>query len=353
MKLLNLGAFCAAVLSLAASAHCHAPEPDIVPHSERTSITLEVGEGKRFATIDAALEAATDPRVDKFIVLGPETYKYALDRDTRLQLTTPRTHLVGAGPDKTHIIASSGKGANSWGVVEIRASDCSVDGIWVENLWKQGDPPNKQSALTVGSGEDPSIEADAATTVTGIRVINCRLTATTGDVQSKNLAWDVVTVGTNVTSCTFERCEMRGFADVFSSWAQRVDVNDCVIDAIGWNAIWVGGGKEAFGFQQENIAIFRNCRLGSSHYYIAGGAGPHSPAVPVVYLQNCKPYPEDAPLAEVARMQDHSYALSVIVRNTPFLPYLAIPSGPAGNPPTSVLPDFIFRPDIISTFREP
>lgn len=317
-----------------------------------TSVTYEVGPGKPYETIEAALDAATDPAVDKFIILEAREYKYPLDRHTRLRLTVPRTHLRGAGPDKTRIIASSGKGLNSWGVVEVRASHCSVEGIWIENRWKKGDPPNKQSALTVGSGEDPKVEPDSLTTVTGVRITNCKMTGTTRDRHSDNMAWDVVTVGANVASCTFERCEMRGFADVFSSWAQRVDVNDCIIDAKGWNAIWVAGGNPKHGFAQESVAIFRNCRLGSSHYYIAGGMNPGSTVIPVVYLKNCRPYPENADEVEIARMQLLSNALAIVVGNTPFLPYLAVRGGPKGNPPTMVLPDYLMRQDMLKLFRE-
>jgi hypothetical protein len=326
-----------------------------VPEGEvtaRTAVTYKVGAGGDFLTIEAALAAATDPAVDKYIVLEPHTYSYPLDRHTRLQLKVPRTHLRGAGPDKTRIIASSGKGLNSWGVVEVRASDCSVEGIWVENRWKKGDPPNKQSALTVGSAEDPKVEPDSMTTVSGVRITNCKMTGTTKDRHSDHLAWDVVTVGANVTSCTFERCEMRGFADVFSSWAQRVDVNDCIIDAKGWNAIWVAGGSADLGFNQESVAVFRNCRLGSSHYYVAGGAGPKNFAMPVVYLRDCRPYPEGAEPVEAARMQLLSHAIAIVVRNTPFLPYLAVKGGPKGNPPSVVLPDVVFKENMLNLFRE-
>lgn len=317
-----------------------------------TSVTYEVGEGKQFPTIQSALTAATDPLVDKYIVLEPKTYQFPLDTNTRLQMRVPRTHLVGVGMDKTRIIASSGKGLNSWGVIEVRASDCSVKGISIENRWKKGDPPNKQSALTVGSAEDPAVEPDSQTTVTGVRISDCRMSGTTNDRHSDDLAWDVVTVGGNVTSCTFERCEMRGFADVFSSWAQQVDVNDCIIDAKGWNAIWVAGGSKKYGFPQESVAVFRRCRLGSSHYYIAGGAGPDNIAMPLVYLQDCRPFPENAKPVEVARMQLLSHALAVVVRNTPFLPYLAVEGGPKGNPPTVVLPDVVFKKDTLGLFRE-
>lgn len=317
------------------------------------SVTYEVGAGKAYATIQEALAAATDPAVDKFIVLQAETYEFPLDTNTRLQLRVPRTHLRGAGPDKTRIIASSGKGLNSWGVVEVRASDCSVEGIWVENRWKKGDPPNKQSAMTVGTAEDPKIEPDALTTVTGVRITNCKMTGTTKDRHSNDLAWDVVTVGGNVTDCVFDRCEMRGFADVFSSWAQRVEVNNSIIDAKGWNAIWMAGGNIDYGFPQESVAIFRNCELGSSHYYIAGGAGPKNIAMPLVYVKDCRPFPKEAEPVELARMQLLSHALAIVVRNTPFLPYLAVKGGPKGNPATTILPDVLLREDMLQLVREP
>lgn len=343
----------ALVLFLAVPSGVRCDTTATVAASAVSSATFEVGAGKSYATIQDALAAATDPQVDKYIVLGAETYQFPLDQNTRLQLRVPRTHLRGAGPDKTRIIASSGKGLNSWGVVEVRASNCSVEGVWVENRWKKGDPPNKQSAMTVGSAEDPKIEPDALTTVTGVRITNCKMTGTTKDRHSDDLGWDVVTVGANVTDCLFDRCEMRGFADVFSSWAQRVEVKNSIIDAKGWNAIWVAGGSIDHGFPQESIAIFDRCELGSSHYYIAGGAGPKNIAMPLVYVKNCRPYPAGAEPVELARMQLLSHALAIVVRNTPFLPYLAVKGGPKGNPPTTVMPDVLFRDDVLQVLRQP
>lgn len=286
-------------------------------------------------TIEAALAAASDPNVDKIIELAAGTYNYPMDRHTRLQVTTPRTHIRGAGPDATKIVASSGKGRNSWGVLEIRAPQCTVDGIWVENRWKKGDIPNKQTALAVGTQEDPTLEPDALTTMTGIRISNSKFTGTTKDRHSQDYAWDVVTIGANVTDCVFTNCEMVGFADVFSSWAQYVLVEDCDIIAKGWNAIWVTAGRKSYGFSQEGVSVFRNCRLANTHYYIAGGATDDHPGMPVVYLDQCVSANEDGSIPEAARMMG-STALHVVIDGTPFLPFKSVRGGPKGIPPTAI-----------------
>lgn len=315
-------------------------------------LVYEVGPGKEYETIEAALAAATNPDVDKFIKLAAHTFEYPLDRDTRLQLRVPRTHLQGEGPDKTRIIASNRKVLNSTAVIEVRASTCTVEGLWVENRWKEGDPHNKQTAMAVGTGEDPKVEPDSATWISDIKITNCKMTATTRDRLSRHLAWDVVTVGANVTNAVFEKCEMRGFADVFSSWGQRVDVNDCIIDAVGWNALWVTIGRPEYGFPQESLTVFRNCQLGSSHYYLAGGMSPGTSGVPVVYLKNCRPYPANAEPVELARMQLLSNALTIVVGNTAFLPYGTMKGVPEpGNPPTTILPDTLLRKDVLKVFE--
>jgi len=294
----------------------------------------------QYPTIEAALAAATDPAIDKIIQLAPGTYQYPLEKNTRLRLMVPRTHIKSSGPAGTKIIASSGKGNNSWGVVEVRAPHCSVEGVWIENRWKKGDPPNKQTALAVGTAEDPKAEPDGLTELTGIRITNCKMTGTTSDRHSDNLAWDVVTVGANVTGCLFENCEMRGFADVFSTWARRVDVKNCTIHAKGWNAIWVASGPKVHG-SPEAVSTYTNCRLASSNYHIAGGAATHSPATPLVFIKDCTSVHESGVLPEIARMLPGSLGLAIIYENTLFQPFGAIKDGPEGFAPTTLMPSYL------------
>ncbi len=191
---------------------------------------------KPYATLQDALAAATDPAVDKKILVQPG--KYTIANDIQVTVTVPRTHIVGVARDTVRISGSvPWTQAGDGGLIVIAAPDCSLRSLTLINAAEPTDPrPGHSVALKIGVAQGGP---DAA----NFLAENCFLDSVTSAPGANGGGYDTVFVLPTGADATISNCHIRGASDVISNASVGLTVVDSTVECVndvGGYPFWTG-----------------------------------------------------------------------------------------------------------------
>lgn len=176
-----------------------------------------------YSTISSALADATNPDVDKIILIYPGVYNEAVT------VTVPRTHIQGASRAGVRLHKTV---TDETAIIDIQADACSVNDVTLSCTRTSGDYGR---CLRIGQQTTTPV-------IQSFLVRNCALFSNKADVF-----W----AQDNVTSFTMTDCLLEGAYDILASSALKGFVKNCHIrfnelSDIDSSAIWLGDGVSPF-----------------------------------------------------------------------------------------------------------
>lgn len=184
--------------------------------------------GKPYTTIASALAAATDPDVEKQILIHPGNY------DENVTITIARTHLRGIS---RNAVVMHKTVSDVTAVIDVLADNCSIQDMTLSST-QTGGPPVYSRCVRVGTSGDPELN---------FHMVNCNL---------RGNGADELWVMTSVANCVIDGCEGSGTFDIFASSSYRALFKDCRLSASVESAFW-SGVQDPYG--EGNRMVIKDC----------------------------------------------------------------------------------------------